>query len=1232
MDHVADQIASLCESRSPLLIGVRHHSAAIACTIVAMLDAFKPNQLLVEMPADFNDWLQYLADDETVAPVAISAASDNGELAFYPLADFSPELVAIRWAFKQGVPVVACDLSVSAKVKLEPPELPDDQLLHRSASLEHRLLDELLRRTSSRDTGQLWERLVESPAMLADPESIRQAALMFGWAVRESSPTVSMRDQLREAAMRECIRNSPPHCAAVIGSFHAGALIDEVVEREADNDQRLLAELPRSAHSVGVSLVPYSFEQLDERSGYPAGILDPVWHQRMVTAGSADAMDKAASEIIVAICRQMRRRGHVAGTPDASEIMRMMRDLARLRGLASPGRSELVESIQSCLVQGELHGRAREVSKASAHVLIGDRQGSVSRRVPRCGLAASLETLLDSLNLPTQKTLGDQPREVRLDVLRSPRERAKAVVFRQMNAAAIPYAVRVDSVEQGQRENLAERWKVAWQQGTSATIEAVSRFGVTLPQVVEGILRGLSNYEILPSSVVQQLEIATQCGLHDRVHQSLQSLDETLLKTGGLVELVAAATILGRISVGHIPGLPRDDADAYPPILTVFHDANLSLQMAALLRACLDRLEGLEGSQDEVDVMGVSDLVHWFNGDLRSVLENRDESSHAETGALLEAGQILSAGQARLVHWCNRTLDHGSDLMRGAAAGMLCVLRQQTADQFAELLGGWFDAAVDRQSRSRLRSALTGSVSVLLAMMQSDAVWLEGLESRLRASNDDAFLQRLPSLRGAFHKFSPADRQRLLENRLQTYDERGSAFHGSMHDESGDASEMVAMRREADSVGRQAVLAILPDFVFDAPSANAPIQKDQGTSSGDSLGDDLAKVKAESRISLADRWRMILGVPPENQPQCSGAASSLDQLFGRGRGEGSKGGIANRPASGTGGGTEAPMPTTAEWADDLEELFGGDVCQEVLGESAGMGNQVALDLLDPDTVTPSIELLQQVLSLAGGLAEVRAERMRRLAKRITERLAKQLAVRLRPAMSGLSAPRPTRRRSRRLNLSQTIRDNLVNAYRRDDGRPAIVAKSLLFNTQSRREMDWHLTFVVDVSGSMTTSVVYSALCAAIFSELPALSVRFLAFSTEVLDLSDHVTDPLALLLEVQVGGGTHIGLGLRAARAKLKVPSRSIVVLVSDFEEGVSVGEMLAEVRALTQSGARCVGLAALDDSGTARFHQGYAQMVAAAGMPVAAVSPERLADWVGDQIRGQAGQTAKSPVGTLLS
>ena len=113
-----------------------------------------------------------------------------------------------------------------------------------------------------------------------------------------------------------------------------------------------------------------------------------------------------------------------------------------------------------------------------------------------------------------------------------------------------------------------------------------------------------------------------------------------------------------------------------------------------------------------------------------------------------------------------------------------------------------------------------------------------------------------------------------------------------------------------------------------------------------------------------------------------------------------------------------------------------------------------------------------------------------------------------------------------------------------------------------------------------------------------------------------------------MGGGTHIGLGLRAARAGIKLPARSIIVLVSDFEEGVSVGEMLAEVRALVGAGVKCVGLAALDDAGTARFHQGYAQLAAAAGMPVAAVSPENLARWIGDVIRGDARSTVAAPSG----
>jgi hypothetical protein len=85
------------------------------------------------------------------------------------------------------------------------------------------------------------------------------------------------------------------------------------------------------------------------------------------------------------------------------------------------------------------------------------------------------------------------------------------------------------------------------------------------------------------------------------------------------------------------------------------------------------------------------------------------------------------------------------------------------------------------------------------------------------------------------------------------------------------------------------------------------------------------------------------------------------------------------------------------------------------------------------------------------------------------------------------------------------------------------------------------------------------------------------------------------------------------------VPSRTIVAVVSDFEEGYPVGGLLGEVRSLAASGVHLIGCAALDDTGLARYSVPIAQQLVAAGMPVAALSPLALARWVGERVRGEA-------------
>ncbi|MFB7943172.1 DUF5682 family protein, partial [Streptomyces sp. NPDC056049] len=103
-------VDALAASRTPYLLGVRHHSPALAAVVPALLDAADAEVVCVELPADFQPWLEHLADPETVAPVALAGAGEGGRLSFYPFADFSPELAAVRWARARGAEVVCCDL------------------------------------------------------------------------------------------------------------------------------------------------------------------------------------------------------------------------------------------------------------------------------------------------------------------------------------------------------------------------------------------------------------------------------------------------------------------------------------------------------------------------------------------------------------------------------------------------------------------------------------------------------------------------------------------------------------------------------------------------------------------------------------------------------------------------------------------------------------------------------------------------------------------------------------------------------------------------------------------------------------------------------------------------------------------------------------------------------------------------------------------------------------------
>lgn len=96
----------------PLLLGVRHHGPGSARAVRAALEAASPRTVLIEGPPEADALIALAADEDMRPPVALLAhvVDEPGRSAFWPLAEFSPEWVAIRWALEHGVPARFIDL------------------------------------------------------------------------------------------------------------------------------------------------------------------------------------------------------------------------------------------------------------------------------------------------------------------------------------------------------------------------------------------------------------------------------------------------------------------------------------------------------------------------------------------------------------------------------------------------------------------------------------------------------------------------------------------------------------------------------------------------------------------------------------------------------------------------------------------------------------------------------------------------------------------------------------------------------------------------------------------------------------------------------------------------------------------------------------------------------------------------------------------------------------------
>lgn len=726
------------------VLGIRHHGPGSAHSVAEALATLRPDLVLVEGPPELDQVLGLLSDPEMVPPVAglIYAADEPRLASFYPMASFSPEWVAIRWALSTGAQVRAIDLPAAHTFALrladeaagppppgdgedtdddgssfeaaEPPAPPQQPYRPDAIAM-------LATAAGYSDAERWWEDAVEHRN--TDPVD-RFAALTEAIAeIRETDVRAAdhpdvMENNRREAAMRRLLRaamrEGHARIAVVCGAYHAPALVPAGFP-PVSADNKVLAGLPKA--KVAVTWVPWTSNRLSRRSGYGAGVTAPGWYQHLFTHWMAQAPGTEVSTTwLVRVAHALRRENLDASTASVVEATRMANALAAVRGRPSPGLSELDDAAQAVLCDGS----PLPLALVHRELTVGLELGNVPESAPTLPLAADLAA--------TQRRLRWKPsamEEVLTLDLRKPSQLARSVLLHRLALLGVGWGVQTETGRT--TGTFKEVWTLQWQPELAIAVVEASRYGTTVASAAAAYV---SERAQDAGGLTELSELLAACLLAD--------LPDGI---GGVVAVLAERTALQQ--------------DVAPLLETI----------APLARTC--RYGNVRG----VDVTGVrkildTTVVRACVGLPTACAGLDDEAAEAMRRAVDSAQQGLSLlPDLPLDDW-HRALAAvaGSDRIHGTVAGRATRLLLDAGlvdgqDAAARLSRRLSIATPARDAAAWLDGLLSGDATLLIydrRLLQIVDDWVDGVDGEI-------FDDVLPLLRRTFSAFSRPERREIGE-------------------------------------------------------------------------------------------------------------------------------------------------------------------------------------------------------------------------------------------------------------------------------------------------------------------------------------------------------------------------------------------------------------------------------------------------------------------------------------
>lgn len=761
----------------PLLLGVRHHGPGSARAVLAALEEARPRVVLIEGPPEADALIPLAADEEMRPPVALlaHAVDEPGRSAFWPLAEFSPEWVAIRWALEHDVPARFIDLPAThtlawgrqedeAAVEGDSPldaETADSEGDSGSGSrsgpagLRIDPLGVLAETAGYDDPERWWEDVVEHRGVgkgdALAPFTVLEEAM---GALRETYGSGGHdRDLVREAYMRLQVRTAQREfddgVAVVCGAWHVPALRRKTTVAA---DKALLKGLPKV--KTDMTWVPWTHRRLSRISGYGAGIDSPGWYGHLFSAP-----DRPVERWMTKVAGLLRAEDRLVSSAHVIEAVRLAETLAAMRGRPLPGLSETTDAVRAVMCEGS----DVPLALVRDRLVVGDVLGEVPATAPAVPLQRDLARLQRRLRLKPEAL----ERELELD-LRKETDAARSRLLHRLRLLGVAWGEPAAS--RGSTGTFRETWRLRWEPELSVRVAEAGVWGTTV------LSAGTAKAEadaVAAQGLADVTALAERCLLAE-----LPDALPTVMRI--LADRAALDSDVGQLAQA-LPALVR------------------SLRYGDVRGTDTGALGEVAAGLAERIFVGLPPACAALDADGAEEMRRHVDAVHGAVGLLGDApeagqGHLRARWQSVLRVLCGRDTVPG--VIRGRAVRLLLDDGELAQDEAARLMGLVLSPGTPPADAAAWIEGFVGGGSGGGMLLVHDERLLGLVDAWLTGVPAEAFTDVLPLLRRTFSAYEPGAR-RTLGELVRRGPGAGSSAAGTGSGIPGFAAELDTVRADA---------------------------------------------------------------------------------------------------------------------------------------------------------------------------------------------------------------------------------------------------------------------------------------------------------------------------------------------------------------------------------------------------------------------------------------------------